>query len=190
MPLEADGRPNPAIPPTLAVAFKEWAVVCDRILTGEQTMILRKGGIHEVGGVLRLEYDWFWLFPTYFHQPQRDGLKPAALPRLDALIAGAPAAGSIRLDGFVRVIETRFISDLDEALSLDGRHCWSEATVRQRFHYRTPGLFVLDVEAYRLPSAVEIVSRTEYDGCKTWVPLAGGVSNGRGNPGSCSRRGS
>ena len=176
MHVDADRSPNPVIPQTLAIAFKEWAVVCDRILSGEQTIIFRKGGIHEVEGGFRPEHEWFWLFPTYFHQPQRDGLKSSALPRLEIMLANAPAPDKVGLHGLVRVKEARFISNLDEALKLDAQHCWSEATVRQRFHYRTPGLYVLEVQAYRLSESVEIDSRAEYDGCKTWVPLAESIS--------------
>jgi hypothetical protein len=43
--------------------------------------------------------------------------------------------------------------------------------VKQRFHYRTPGLYVFEVRSFRLPLSVEIVERPEFAGCKTWVPL-------------------
>jgi hypothetical protein len=50
-------------------------------------------------------------------------------------------------------------------------HCWSEETVRARFAYRSPGLFVLPVRVYRGAAAVELPN-TPYDaGCKSWVEL-------------------
>ena len=48
---------------------------------------------------------------------------------------------------------------------------WTADTVRQRFHYRTPGLYVLPVTVFRLPHPVDVVERPEYAGCKTWVEL-------------------
>ena len=41
---------------TLNVAFKEWAVVCQALAAGRQSVILRKGGIAEEGGIFRPEY--------------------------------------------------------------------------------------------------------------------------------------
>jgi hypothetical protein len=36
----------------MRVAFKEWAVVVDALLRGEQTVLLRKGGLREGNGGL------------------------------------------------------------------------------------------------------------------------------------------
>ena len=38
----------------ISVAFKEWAVICHRLGAGEQSLLLRKGGIAEEGGVFAL----------------------------------------------------------------------------------------------------------------------------------------
>jgi len=43
--------------------------------------------------------------------------------------------------------------------------------VKQRFNYRAPGLFVLNVRVFKLSQPVEIVERPEFAGCKTWVTL-------------------
>src|SRR5436305_1239423 len=133
----------------LGVAFKEWAAVCQALADGRQAVILRKGGIAEEGGAFRPEHDRFWLYPTYFHEQQQKGLKPEAAALLDAAEADRPEPGAIRLTHFVEVAAVRFASDLDAALRLDAFHVWTADTVRQRFHYRSPGLFVLAVRTYR-----------------------------------------
>ena len=46
----------------------------------------------------------------------------------------------------------------------------SPETIRQRFDYRTPGLYVLPVRVFRAPAA-EVVEHPAYAGCKTWVEL-------------------
>ena len=35
----------------LRIAFKEWAAVCRALASGRQSLIIRKGGIAEAGGV-------------------------------------------------------------------------------------------------------------------------------------------
>jgi hypothetical protein len=155
----------------LAVAFKEWAVVCRALAEGRQSVILRKGGVAEAGGVFRPEHEQFLLHPTFFHEQHRTGMKPELLPLLDAAEADRPPAGTIRFTHFARVAAVRHVTALAAALALDPLHGWNADTVRQRFHYRTPGLYVLAVRVFRLPSPAEVVERPEYAGCKTWVEL-------------------
>lgn len=155
----------------LSVAFKEWAVICAALAAGRQSLILRKGGIAEEGGVFRPEHGEFLLYPTYFHE-HRAGVKPDFLPLLEVADASKPPAGVVRLTHFVRVENVAHVTDLEDALALDSRHAWTADVVRQRFHYRTPGLFVLSVRVFRLAQPVDVVERPEYAGCKTWVPLA------------------
>ena len=155
----------------LQIAFKEWAVVCRAVGEGRQRVILRKGGISEVGGTFRPEHDRFWLYPTYFHE-HRAGVKPEFLPLLEAADAAKPPAGTVRFTHFVRVASVAHVTDLDAALSLDSQHAWTPDVVKQRFHYRTPGLFVFAVRVFKLMQPVDVIERPEYAGCKTWVPLA------------------
>ena len=154
----------------LSVAFKEWAVICSALAAGKQALILRKGGIAEEGGVFRPEHGEFLLYPTYFHE-HRAGIKPEFLPLLEAAEAAKPPAGTVRFTHFVRVESVAHVTELDAALALDSRHAWTPEIVKQRFHYRTPGLYVFEVCTFRLPRPVEIVERPEFAGCKTWVPL-------------------
>ena len=55
------------------IAFKEWASVCDALLEGRQTIILRKGGISEgtAPGLFVPEHSEFWLYPTWVHQAEQ-----------------------------------------------------------------------------------------------------------------------
>jgi len=53
------------------IAFKEWDVVCNAIGAGRQTVILRKGGIHEGREGFAWEHEEFVLFPTRFHAQQQ-----------------------------------------------------------------------------------------------------------------------
>jgi hypothetical protein len=166
----------------LRVAFKEWAAVCRALGEGRQSVILRKGGIAEVGGEFRPDHGRFWLYPTHFHEQQRTGLKPEFLQLIDAAEADRPPAGVLRLTHFVEVVGVRFLDRLEDALALDRLHVWSEETVRQRFHYRTPGLYVLNVRVYRARTPAELPENPAYAGCKTWVELDSEVEEQPADP--------
>jgi hypothetical protein len=154
----------------LEIAFKEWAVICRALAEGRQALILRKGGIAESGGEFRVEHGRFWLYPTFVHQ-QRDGIKPAALPLLEDVEAQRPPEGVLRLTHFAEVAGVYHVADLDALLALDDCHLWSEATVRARFAYRQPGLFVLPVRVFAVPQAHELPETPAYAGCRSWVEL-------------------
>ena len=51
-----------------SVGFKEWAIVCEALGCGEQSIILRKGGIAEGREGFSFRHAEFFLFPTYFHE--------------------------------------------------------------------------------------------------------------------------
>ena len=160
----------------LDVAFKEWAAVCRALASGRQSLILRKGGIAEIGGEFRPEHPRFVLYPTHFHEQQRLGIKPEFLPLLDAAEAERPPAGVVRLTHWAEVTAVRFADKLADVLALDAEHILSEETVRQRFAYRTPGLYVLNVVVRALQETVEVTETLEYAGCKTWVLLSSGAT--------------
>src|SRR6476619_5204002 len=154
----------------LRIAFKEWAVVCRALGEGRQALILRKGGISEEGGRFRPDHDRFWLFPTYLHQTA-EGLKPAAAAILPAVERDRPPAGVVRLTHYVEVPGVFRAARLGGVLDLDPLHVCSGQTVRQRFAYKGPGLYVLPARTYALAIPIEVTNRPEYDGCKTWVDL-------------------
>src|SRR5260370_10581230 len=126
-------------------AFKEWAVICKALAQGTQALILRKGGIEESFAV---EHTCFWLFPTYTHQ-QRDGIRAEALPLLEEAQAEKPPAGVVRLSHFAEISGAYHVHALTPALLLTHLHLWSEETVRKRFEYHAPGIYVLPVRVYR-----------------------------------------
>ena len=153
------------------IGFKEWALVCDALGRGEQSIILRKGGIAEAGGAFRPEHDRFWLYPTHFHEQQQAGVKPAYHTLLSDAEADRPPAGAVRFSHYVHVTAVYHLTDLDTALALDALHVWTAETVAQRFHYRRPGLYLLVVRAFATPEPVAVPEHPEYAGCKTWVEL-------------------
>ena len=114
----------------LSIAFKEWAVICRALADGRQSLILRKGGIAEVGGVFRPEHDAFLLYPTFFHEQHRTGIKPEFLPLLEAAERDRPPAGTIRF--------THFVRQLPCFCRVTGGKCfsaWSRALLASLFYF-------------------------------------------------------
>lgn len=151
-------------------AFKEWAVICAALERGEQAIILRKGGIAENDGEFAVEETRFWLYPTYVHQ-QNDGIQEETRPLLDEVLANRPPPGKVRLQSWAEVTGAYQIREELPALLLSHLHFWSEETVRKRFHYKRPGLFVLVVRVQSLPKPIEIDELPAYEGCRSWVTV-------------------
>jgi hypothetical protein len=154
----------------LRIAFKEWAVICRALAEGRQSLILRKGGIAETGGQFAPEHSRFWLYPTFAHE-KPEGIKPEAEDLFRAAHVDRPPAGVLRLTHFAEAHGVYHVKQLFGALLLDDLHIWAEATVRQRFDYRSPGLYVLPVRVYRAIAPVELPETPAYAGCRTWVEL-------------------
>ncbi len=166
-----DGRtpPEPPLPETCGVAFKEWEGVCEALAAGRQSLILRKGGIEEGPGGFLPEHDSFWLYPTRVHQAQQ-GLKPEAR---DGTGRGAdgPDPAPVALRALAVVAWVGRVDDLGRLSGLDDLHVWTAETVETRFRYRSPGLWVLGVRVYRRADPIRLPVTPAHAGCKTWVPL-------------------
>lgn len=161
----ADDAPTSPLPRLCGVAFKEWAGVCGALADGGQTIILRKGGIDEGPNGFTPEHEVFWLYPTHVHQAEQ-GLRVPPTPALPP-----PDADEVELSVLVRVVRTEYVGRPETLDALAPFHVWTAETVRKRYHYRRPGLWVLGVRAYRAPAGWRVRVTPEQAGCRTWVPL-------------------
>ncbi len=156
-------NPSPEIPPTCAVAFKEWASVCAALGSGRQTLILRKGGIDEGPRGFQPEHSAFWLYPTHVHETEQGVKEASRLPE--------PAEDSIAIDILALVAWVGRVEDERVLDGLESYHVWTPETVAKRFHYRSPGLWVLVARMFHRHDPVSVPITPEHAGCKTWVPL-------------------
>src|SRR5262249_20008094 len=99
------------------------------------------------------------------------GIRPEAADLLRQVEAERPAPGTVRLTYFAEVAGVYHVHQLAPALLLSHRHLWSEETVRARFAYKRPGLYVLPVRVYRAAEAFELPETPYYAGCRSWVEL-------------------
>jgi hypothetical protein len=164
------------------VAFKEWAVVVDALMRGEQIVVLRKGGLREGRGGFQIEHQEFLLFPTLFHQ-QREAVIPAAQARFDEIAPHFPPLETLRVEGFARVVDWRRLESLEAARQLRGQHIWRDDIIAERFEWgRDKHIHALAVRVFRLDKTVELPMRPAYGGCKSWIELAEDVSLARARP--------
>jgi hypothetical protein len=162
--------------PTCGIAFKEWAVICEALATGAQTLILRKGGIHEGRDGFRVAHSQFWLFPTYLHQGEQWKLAEAAWPTLEESISGRPETETVAIQYLAEVTDVIQIADESRVSRLTGMHWWSGQTITDRFHYRSPGLFLLITRTFKLPKAQTLENTPHFAGCRSWVDLPHPIS--------------
>ena len=118
-------------------AFKEWAATCQALADGSQSLLLRKGGIHERNGRFAVEHREFWLFPTQFHQTA-DDFRPEATSAIARAAAAVPPEGIIRIELYAVVSEVIELSDESALARISALQILSEATLVRRFHYRSP----------------------------------------------------
>ena len=148
-----------------SIGFKEWALVCEALGTGRQTVIIRKGGLAEGRDGFAFRHREFFLFPTFFHeQLNRVRLPDAVLPE--------PLPDEIEIRYFARVREVRIIDDWEEVRALAPLHILREEVVRERFEYDgAHGVHVAFVEVFGLDPVWRFPDSKSYDGCRSWVQL-------------------
>ena len=150
----------------MSIAFKEWAIICETLGSGGQSIILRKGGIHEGRDGFSFKHPEFFLFPTLFHEQVARTSLPVSTP-----IPAGPA-GEIAIGCLARVEWTATITSLETALNLRPFHVWNEEVVRERFHYdEAPGLHVAFLRVFRCEPRWQFPDEPKYGGCRSWVTI-------------------
>jgi hypothetical protein len=152
-------------------ALKEWAIVCQALADGRQTLLIRKGGVQEIKDGFEVTHRNFWLFPTYVHQKVTD-LVPTAHDDFRAIQAAMPPPGVLSIHLYATVEDVVKVTDPDRLKGLADQHVLSWDCVAGRFHYRNkPGVHVLVVRVYRRPEPLLLSQKAWYDGCVSWVDL-------------------
>jgi len=147
------------------IGFKEWALVCEALGDGRQTVIIRKGGIAEGREGFAFRHREFFLFPTFFHEQ-------ASLVRDPVAVLPAPLPNEIEISYFARVKEARVMTEWEEVLALEPCHILQESVVRERFEADgTSGVHVASVETFRLDPVWRFPDAKAYGGCRSWVEL-------------------
>jgi len=153
------------------VAFKEWQLVGEALTRGEQSVILRKGGISEGKAGFQWLHDRFFLFPSLFHE-QAAQVKPDPEGAERRVTAPDVPEGCVPFSVFAETLGTGRLTDWEEVRRLDPYHIWREEIVRERFEWgEEPGIAWAVVRAFELPEPWVLEDRKSFGGCRSWFGL-------------------
>ena len=151
-----------------SVGFKEWSLVCAALGSGAQSLILRKGGIHEGKSGFWWRHDRFFLFPTHFHEQTLQF--PWTPPAQVSLTESPENTHTIE---FAAEVESKHqITDWQTVQRLAHLHFWTEATLRERFDYsEQTGLSLAFLRVFRLSQPWTFPDEKKFGGCRSWLDL-------------------
>ncbi len=168
-------------PARSSLALKEWGAVAHALLDGRQTVLLRKGGIHEKAFTVEGDGTGVLLFPTVAHS-HAERVRPE---HADLLPLGAADVTDARLTvrcGVV-ILHAVAVARPERLPALSDLHIWTDASIREeRVEFRPKhALQALVVRAIALPEAITIPRSDAYGGCRSWLdlPIGWDGSSGR-----------
>lgn len=154
-----------------SIGFKEWQIVCEALASGRQSILLRKGGIHEGRAGFSFAHDSFFLFPTRFHaigDHVREGTVEVA-PEWQP-------GDLIRITHHAEALWAITLTDWKDVEALEPFHIYSEKTVRDRFDWEGKGMasgsiHLALIRVTKLAEPWEFAYEPKYGGCRSWVKL-------------------
>jgi len=157
----------------MAMAFKEWQVVCDALASGRQSVILRKGGIHEGREGFSFAHDSFLLFPTKFHAQLNQVREGDFTPEKEWQIGDL-----FQITHRADVLFAATLSDWRKVEALHPYHVFNTETLRERFYWEGKGMasgsiHVAFVRVSKLEKPVELTYEKRFGGCRSWLELPG-----------------
>lgn len=157
--------------PETPIGFKEWQVVCDALATGRQSILLRKGGIHEGRQGFSFAHESFFLFPTRFHA-QGDQVREGVVTVMPEWQPGDP----LHITHHAVASWAVTLTDWHQVAALEACHIYSQATVRERFDWQGKGMasgsiHLALVRIYQLAEPWILPYQTAFGGCRSWIQL-------------------
>lgn len=151
-------------------ALKEWATVITALENGDQTVLLRKGGILETASGFKVEDKKFVLFPTYEHQDNAS-LKSQFYRYLADVREQKPREGTNKITSYSEVLAQADISSIQKIEELSDFHIWSDSYMVERMNWlpQKP-MTAIFLKVYKIPP-IEIPVLQEYEGCKSWIDI-------------------
>ncbi|MEU0494387.1 DUF1802 family protein [Mycobacterium sp. NPDC006124] len=150
-------------------ALKEWSAAVHAMLDGHQTVLLRKGGIHEKR--FDVSAREFVFFPTVAHG-HAERVRPEYRHLLESAAPDSTEDG-VMLRAGARVVAAIPVERPDGLEEVADAHVWTAESVRtDRLDFRPRHrLTVLVVQARPLLEPVRLPRDSSYAGCKSWVDV-------------------
>jgi len=146
-----------------SMGFKEWSLVCDALGRGEQSIILRKGGIAEGRKGFSFRHREFFLFPTFFHEQ---------VAKVRMASANLPMAGdTIAIRWYAKTERALRVDSFGTAEALAPLHIITPEVVRERFGHQDKGLHVAFLRVFEILPSWILQNEKRFAGCRSWVDL-------------------
>jgi hypothetical protein len=157
------------------LALKEWSIICKALEDGNQTILLRKGGILEYKKGFEIRQKSFLLFPTLEHQAE-EYLQSKYLQTYDLLLRGNKSQDIQNKTNTVlvlaRIEAIQEFHDHEMLPKLEKYHIWNEKYVNMRMNYNPKKpMNALLLRVYKLPQPILIDVKPEWAGCKSWIDI-------------------
>ncbi len=156
-----------------SIAFKEWQVICDALASGRQSILLRKGGIHEGRKGFSFAHESFFLFPTRFHAQENKIREGEMSPQPEW-----QTGDTIRITHHAEALIAVTLTHWAQVEALAPWHIYTEQTVRERFDWECKGMasgsiHLALVRIRELANAWEFPYQVTYGGCRSWIQIPG-----------------
>jgi hypothetical protein len=133
-------------------ALKEWASVIEALGSARQIVLIRKGGLADQS--FGVEAQRFYLFPTNYHD------------------AGGEEPSHVRITHWAEAVKTWQIRDAAMLARLGPLTILDREAIETRYRFRPDqAINVIAVRAHRLATPVDVVMKTDYSGCRSWVSV-------------------
>jgi hypothetical protein len=157
------------------LALKEWSIICKALEDGNQTILLRKGGILEYKKGFEIRQKSFLLFPTLEHQAE-EYLQSKYLQTYDLLLRGNKSEDIRNKTNtfwiLARIEAIQEFQDHEMLPELEKYHIWNEKYVNMRMNYNPKKpMNALLLRVYKLPQPISIDINPEWAGCKSWIDI-------------------
>lgn len=156
---------------TSPAGFKEWQIVCEALADGRQTVLLRKGGIHEGRQGFSFAHESFFLFPTRFHA-QGNHVREGKVTEMPEWQAG----DELQITHHAKAQWAVTLTDWRQVAALEPFHIYTEATVRDRFEWEDKGMaagsiHVALVRVSQLAEPWKLPYEPGFGGCRSWIKM-------------------
>ncbi len=147
-------------------AFKEWALVCEALGEGKQSILIRKGGIAEGRSGFHFKYKDFFLFPTWFHEQLGKTKLSSETPLPNQ------ESDALEIRYLASVEWTQLVKKFEKLHQISEFHILQDCVIRERFEYKNQvGVHVALVRVFQLDPPYRVPYEKKYGGCRSWVEI-------------------
>lgn len=154
--------------------LKEWSSIVAALESGEQCVLLRKGGILDTPSGFHIQSRRFWLYPTWEHQSIQN-IRDAFRHHLEQ---ARPVEGTNTISSYAEVVGEADVDSDDIIQNLESFHIWSREYVdtRRRWQPQRPLKAILLKVFKSQPVTIPVLD--EYAGCRSWLEAEQEINGG------------